>query len=39
MLLISYKVFDWLRMKQIIPLFPIALTAGMSIKWWFECWF
>jgi len=31
MLLISYKVFDWLRMIKIVPLFPITLIAGMYI--------
>jgi len=29
MLLISYKIFDWLRMIKIVPLFPITLIAGM----------
>jgi len=27
MLLISYKVFDWLRMIKIVPLFPVTLIA------------
>jgi len=31
MLLISYKVFDWLRMIKMIPLFPVTLIAGMSV--------
>jgi len=29
MMLIFYKVFVWLRMMNIVPLFPTALITGM----------